>query len=183
MSQKLVTSLRKHSEKFPIESESCNKTITLIEHHWIWAFENENWEGHITASMLIMNHERTKVLLMFHKKFQKWLQFWGHSDWFSDTFATAVREFHEESWIEVEPVCNGIPFIVDVHDIAPDAKWRPQHNHHDILYLGFIDENTPFSRQESEVDDIRWFDIDSIFDVLWSEVEILSRITKIQSLG
>jgi hypothetical protein len=30
------------------------------------------------------------------------------------------------------------------------------------VYLGIIPEDIPFVRQESEVDDIRWFDIDTI---------------------
>jgi isopentenyldiphosphate isomerase len=33
------------------------------------------------------------------------------------------------------------------------------HLHYDILYLGIIPEDTPFARQEDEVDDIKWFDI------------------------
>jgi hypothetical protein len=38
--------------------------------------------------------------------------------------------------------------------------FQPEHKHFDILYLGIISEDTPFSRQESEVDDIRWFDLE-----------------------
>ena len=35
-----------------------------------------------------------------------------------------------------------------------------RHQHYDILYLGIIPEDVPFFRQEDEVDDIRWFDIE-----------------------
>jgi 8-oxo-dGTP pyrophosphatase MutT (NUDIX family) len=69
-----------------------------------------------------MNPERTKLLLMMHKKLQKWLQFGGHSDGDSDTLATAIREFHEESGITREPdMIPGI-FSVDIHDIPADLK-------------------------------------------------------------
>lgn len=72
--------------------------------------------------MLITNLEHTKVLLMFHKKLQKWLQFGGHSDGDMDTIATAIREFHEESGIIVEPTLFSGIFDIDIHDIPADLK-------------------------------------------------------------
>ena len=120
MFQQLILELISHSERFPLEKVFCDKIIWLIEDFGEFAFQNQNWVGHITASCLIMNQERTKVLLMMHKKLKKWLQFWGHSDGDIDTLATAIREFHEESGITIEP--NIIPgiFNVDIHDIPED---------------------------------------------------------------
>lgn len=175
----LITSLQKHAQQYPLEAEFCNRTISLLEKYGIVAFENQNWEGHITASMMIINPSRSKVLLMLHKKFKKWLQFGGHSDGDSDTLRTAIREFHEESWVQIEPDLTGDIFIVDVHSIPADAKWRPSHFHHDIMYLGVIDESTPFARQEEEVDDIRWFDIDWIGEFI--EEDMVKRIEKIKN--
>lgn len=182
MFQQLIVNLKSHSENFPSEKDSCNKIIWLIEEFGELAFHNQNWAGHITASCLVMNPERTKILLMKHKKFQKWLQFWGHSDGDIDTLATAIREFHEESGITIEP--NMIPgfFNVDIHDIPADLKWRPPHHHYDILYLATIPEDTPFVRQESEVDDIRWFDIVWIEEYV-GEKRMLDMIEKIQKLS
>lgn len=181
MLDQLVSDLRSHGNNFPLEKKFCNRTIWLIEEFGEVAFQNQNWAGHITASCLVMNPERTKLLLMMHKKLQKWLQFGGHSDGASDTLGTAIREFHEESGIDIEPdMIPGI-FSVDIHDIPADLKWRPPHQHYDILYLATIPEDTPFVRQESEVDDIRWFDI------LWiekyvGETRMLNMIERIQEL-
>lgn len=72
--------------------------------------------------MLISNPEHTKVLLMFHKKLQKWLQFGGHSDGDIDTLATAIREFHEESGIIREPDIFVDIFDIDIHEIPADPK-------------------------------------------------------------
>ncbi|MBP9779807.1 NUDIX hydrolase [Candidatus Gracilibacteria bacterium] len=177
----LVETLQKYQERFPLERESCSKTISLLEKYGDDCYENQHWEGHITASMIIINPEKTKTLLMLHKKFNKWLQFGGHSDGDPDTFATALREFHEESGIEVEPECNGEIFFVDVHPISADLKGRPSHFHHDIMYLGIIGEDTPFSRQEDEVDDIRWFSLDGIEQYLDSNM--MERIHKIRNHG
>lgn len=74
-----------------------------IREHGEFAFQRENLDGHLTASMFIVNPERTRVLLMFHKKLQRWQQFGGHCDGDTDVFAVAVREFHEESGIMTEP--------------------------------------------------------------------------------
>ncbi len=145
------------------------------------AFINDNWEWHITASMLITNPEHSKVLLMFHKKLQKWLQFGGHSDGDSNTLATAIREFHEESGIDIEPDLIGGIFDVDIHDIPADQKWRPVHLHYDILYLACIVEDTPFVMQVDEVDAIRWFDIEWISEYVW-EKRMLGMIEKIKTL-
>ncbi len=144
-------------------------------------FQNQNWGGHITASMLILNTERTRVLLMFHKKLQLWLQFGGHSDGDNDTLVTAIREFHEESGIEIEPEIIGGIFDVDIHDIPADQKWRPTHQHYDILYLASIPEDTPFAMQIEEVDDIRWFDIDTISEYV-GEKRMLDMMEKIKNM-
>lgn len=47
--------------------------------------------------MLMTNPSRTRVLLMFHKRFQTWSQFGGHCDGEIDIKNVALREFHEES--------------------------------------------------------------------------------------
>lgn len=135
------------------------------------------------------NPSYDKVLLMFHKKLGKWLQFWGHSDDSPDVLGTALREFHEESGIELEPELfsyypdSALPiFDVDIHDIPADAKGRPNHRHYDIRFLGMIPEDTHFTRQEDEVDDIRWFHLDEAIPMT-NEVGLRRMLEKIRSLN
>lgn len=118
---------------------------------------------------------------MFHKKLQFWLQFWGHADGEVDILNVAIREFHEESGIDMEPMMIDWIFNADVHDI-PENRWVPSHKHLDILYLGIIPEDTPFSRQESEVDDIRWFDIEWIEKYI-GEKRMLDMIEQIKIMS
>jgi 8-oxo-dGTP pyrophosphatase MutT (NUDIX family) len=163
MLSSLISSLKQFAHDFPSENLYTNQTIDWINEYRDFAFVKENLDGHITASMLITNPERTKVLLMLHKKFQIWLQFGGHCDGEIDVFNVALREFHEESGIDIDPKILWQIFDVHVHDISArtssNGMFQPQHKHFDILYLGIIPEDTPFARQEDEVDDIRWFDI------------------------
>jgi 8-oxo-dGTP pyrophosphatase MutT (NUDIX family) len=177
----LILSLREYWKINTENQFKSDEIIDWIRKYWELAFKKENIKWHVTGSLLIMNEEKTKVLLMFHKKLQMWLQFGWHADGEIDIENVAIREFHEESGIEIEPRIIGWIFDVDIHDI-PENRGTPMHKHFDILYLGSISENTLFSRQESEVDDIRWFDI------LWiekyiGEKRMLDMIEKIKIMS
>ena len=178
----LIQSILLHAERFPSEADSAKRIIEWIEQYQEFAFMKDNLAWHITASMLITNPERTKVLLMLHKKFQRWQQFGWYCDGEIDVRSVALREFHEESGIVVEPEFSDAIFHVDVFDVPVDAKGRPAHFHFDILYLGIIPEDAAFNQQESEVDDIRWFSLD---EALLVNDERLMRqcITKIKNIS
>lgn len=184
----LLVALEKYENRFPDEKEVSIKIRNfLLSSESV--FHNFYWEdGHITASMFIINREKTKVLLILHKKFQKWLQFGGHSDDSPDVLGTAIREFHEESWIKDEPEIikytqdDHFPiFDIDIHIIAPDAKWRPLHKHYDICFLWMISDSIPLERKVDEVDDIRWFDLENVEKHI-EDAGTLRMIQKIKSL-
>jgi len=177
----LITSIEEYKETHQNDAQVSDEVISWIEKHKSFAFVKDNLEWHITGSLLITNLEKTKALLMLHKKLWIWVQFWWHCDGEVDVKNVAIREFHEESGISLEPfVFHGI-FNIDIHDIPLDKKGTPPHKHMDILYLWMIPEDTPFSRQESEVDDIRWFDIEWIESYI-TERRMLSMLHKIYTL-
>lgn len=175
-----IRSLQLHSKEFPSDSSFVDRSIEWIKNYGEFAFDKENLLGHFTWSMMIVNHDRTKVLLMLHKKFQRWQQFGGHCDGETDVRGVALREFHEESGIMTEPRIIWNIFFVAVHNISLDAKGRPPHLHFDVIYLGEIDEWTLFSRQEDEVDDIRWFSIEGIEEFV--DTDMAQRIARIKEL-
>lgn len=182
--ESLITSLESHADSFPEERIACERTITWMREHDGFAFVKECLGWHITGSLFITNPEKTKVLLMFHKKFQIWSQFWWHCDGEIDVKNVAIREFHEESGIMEEPIIRDDILSVIVWDIAERTSstgmYQPAHQHYDIIYLWVIPEDTPFVRQESEVDDIRWIDILDVHNYVF-EKEILDTITKIKT--
>ncbi len=177
----LISSLEQYAEDFPLEKLYTQKTINWIREYGDFSFVKDNMRGHITGSMLITNTQKTKVLLMFHKKLQFWVQFGGHCDGETDVLAVAIREFHEESGIDIDPLIYDGIFDMHVHSIPVDRKWTPAHIHHDILYLASIAEDIPFTQQESEVDDIRWFDIEWIEKYI-AEERMLYMMEKIKQL-
>lgn len=159
--QNLVTSLQNHSISFPEDTVASHAITSWIEQYKEFAFVKENLLWHITGSLFIVNPSHTKILLMFHKKLQMWIQFWGYADGEADIRNVAIREFHEESGVWVEPLLLWEIFHVDVHDI-PEHKDKPKHIHFDIRYLWIIPDDSPISHQETEVDDIRWFNLDEV---------------------
>ena len=184
----LFSALENYENRFPDEKEvSIRIKNFLLSSESV--FHNFYWQdGHITASILILNQKKTKVLLIFHKKLQKWLQFGGHSDDSPDVLGTAIREFHEESWVKQEPEIiryienSHFPiFDIDIHIIPPDAKWRPLHKHYDIRFLWMISDAIPLERQIDEVDDIQWFDLENVEKEI-EDVGTLRMIQKIKSL-
>ncbi|NRH20446.1 NUDIX domain-containing protein [Candidatus Gracilibacteria bacterium] len=182
----LISTLQSYGDDFPDEKNISDRISEWIQTYGEFAFVKENLEGHITASILITNPSRTRVLLMFHKRFQTWSQFGGHCDGEIDTKSVALREFHEESGILEDPDIIGDIFSLQIWDVAERTSstgmFQPDHQHYDILYLASIPEDIPFSRQEDEVDDIQWFDIEGIEKYI-GEKRMLDMIRKIKTLG
>jgi 8-oxo-dGTP pyrophosphatase MutT (NUDIX family) len=91
--------------------------------------------GHFTASGFVLSPDGRALLLIHHRKLNRWLQPGGHierSD--TDVVASARRELREEVGLaQVSLESNGI-FDVDVHAI-PALGREPAHEHFDVRFL------------------------------------------------
>ena len=97
-------------------------------------FERTLEKGHITASAWLLNPDKTKALLMHHKKLGIWCQPGGHSDGDPDTLRVAIKEAEEESGLKgIVPLSQEI-FDIDIHKI-PSKKDVTSHLHYDIRFL------------------------------------------------
>lgn len=118
--------------------------------------------GHLTASALVIARDSGQVLLMHHRKLQRWLQMGGHCDGDTNLPAVALKEASEESGLEGLRI---LPRIVDI-DIHPiPARGDiPEHLHYDSRFLVFADTAVPpVSNEES--DGLRWLDVDAAHDL------------------
>ena len=117
------------------------------------AFSRSNPEGHITASAVVADPRAPAFLLVWHRKFGRWLQPGGHLEE-DDTsvFAAALREAREETGIEnfAHPIGDRI-LDVDVHPIPAHGP-EPAHFHFDIRFLLTPTEIAPSRRA-----DAAWF--------------------------
>jgi 8-oxo-dGTP pyrophosphatase MutT (NUDIX family) len=93
--------------------------------------DRKNFEGHITGSAYVLSPDRSKLLVIHHRLFDKWLQPGGHWDkGESGPWVTAARETVEETGVSLDHqiITYGtdfrIPFYINTHRI----KNRP-HKH------------------------------------------------------
>ena len=90
--------------------------------------------GHFTASAWITNKQMDQVVLMHHKKLDKWLQLGGHCDGNPHCLEVALKEAHEESGLNHLKVLSEYIFDIDMHLIPPRGNER-SHYHYDIRFL------------------------------------------------
>ena len=90
--------------------------------------------GHITGTAVVLNPTKQKILLVHHRRLNRWLLPGGHVEAGDlDVAATARREALEETGVELVPA--ELPQLVgiDVHGIPPKGR-EPYHLHHDLVF-------------------------------------------------
>ena len=121
-------------------------------------FERSCMLGHFTASSWLVNSNLSKVLLMHHKKLDKWQQLGGHCDGDGNVLRVSIKEACEESGIDhIVPLEENI-FDIDMH-LTPQIKQEPPHYHFDIRFLLKVNGNDKVTmNQESK--SLIWFSPD-----------------------
>lgn len=122
-------------------------------------FERTLTVGHVTASAWVVSPDRTKVLLMHHRKLNRWFQPGGHCDGDPDTLKVALKEVLEETGVVARPLRQGI-FDIDVHTIPGNAR-EVAHLHYDIRYLLEADPSPEVARNY-EAKEVRWVPLDEV---------------------
>jgi 8-oxo-dGTP pyrophosphatase MutT (NUDIX family) len=115
---------------------------------------------HITASLIVVNAARDRVLLNLHAKYQIWVQLGGHCDPDDETLAgAALREGVEESGIAGLALVGSRPAQLSTHEVRCGPV-RPSH-HLDVRYVAVAPPGAePVVSAESL--DVRWFDVDTL---------------------
>lgn len=116
-------------------------------------------EGHLTGSAVIVDSSRREVLLIHHKKLDRWLQPGGHADGDGDLAQVALREATEETGIEGLSVVT--PAIsIDIHEI-PTRKREVRHLHLDLRFLVLAPEGAIAEPDTTETNGAHWFGEDA----------------------
>ena len=167
--RELLTLLDRYNNRYPQEREMSQRIRDLVSSH-ADCFDRTCRPGHVTASAWVVTASRERVLLVHHRKLDRWLQPGGHADGQTDVAAAALREANEETGLRrlrlSDESQSPLPLDLDVHIIparynAAGELIEDAHEHHDVRLLVIADGDiTPRVSDESHA--VRWYTADEL---------------------
>lgn len=123
---------------------------------------------HFTTSAFVVNKERTKTLLIFHKKIKRWMYAGGHYEENETPEGAALRELKEETGINAKIIDSSpkidlsnstevqlpLPYCTLAMKIKGSEK-ESEHTHIDFVYLVEAEETDLLENKEGL--SVRWF--------------------------
>ena len=156
------------------EQEEADKS-TILE--YLNTFEDcltrNNHFGHFTASAIVVNPTRDKVLFAYHNIYNSWAWVGGHADGNSDLLEVALKEAKEETSItEIKPVNSNILGleIIPVPPHVKRGKFVSSHAHLNISYLLEADDTQEIHNKPDENKEVAWLPIDKLEDYVSEEL-------------
>jgi AcrR family transcriptional regulator/8-oxo-dGTP pyrophosphatase MutT (NUDIX family) len=136
---------------------------------------------HVTASALVVDADRGRVLLRWHKRQRAWLQVGGHGDpGESEPLTVALREAGEETGLaDLAPWPDGaIQHVVIV--AVPAGNGEPAHEHADVRFV--LSTRTPgAARPESPDTPLRWLSLPEAREAT-SEANLRETLSRVERL-
>jgi ADP-ribose pyrophosphatase YjhB (NUDIX family) len=129
---RVLASIRDYTSHHPEEADAASVFTDFLNSHPS-VFERAHPPGHFTGSAWLVSADGARVLLMHHRKLDRWLQPGGHADGDIDLARVAWREAQEETGVIDLRVEGGI-FDIDRHRI-PARPNEPEHWHYDVRYV------------------------------------------------
>lgn len=157
----LLDLLDRYAARHPEEAETIDRVRALVAARSD-CFERSCLPGHVTGSAFVLSADRRQVLLVHHRKLDRWLQPGGHADGECDVAQAALREAREETGLATLAFLgpdgrpdDPVPFDLDVHGI-PARPGEPAHEHHDVRFL-LVASPGASARASDESFAVRWF--------------------------
>lgn len=159
--QELLSLLDRHRPRFMEEAAYVARARAFVAEH-ADCFYRELWPAHVTGSAWVVNPDRSRALLMHHRKHDQWFQPGGHADGDADILRVALRETAEESGMDPAHIrlVDGDVFDLDIH-IIPAGHGDPRHEHIDVRFLVEMDDDLPVPGND-ESHDILWVPLDAV---------------------
>ena len=139
------------------DKESYLKFIDTFED----VLTRENIFGHFSASALVLNKDKTKMLVVYHIINDGWIYPGGHADGEQDLLSVAVREVEEETGLKATVLSKDI-FSIQADPVRPHikrGKYVSAHVHFDVLYLLEADDKQDLVFRDDESKGVKWIDI------------------------
>jgi 8-oxo-dGTP pyrophosphatase MutT (NUDIX family) len=158
----LLRQLRAHPSADAAEARDVARVLDFVARHPD-PFDRRIAEGHLTGSAFVLTADGARVLLLHHRKLDRWLQPGGHADP-GEASGEAVRLARGPEETGLDDPCPSPPppgrSDVDVHEI-PARPGEPAHAHLDLRYLVVAGAGA-LTRAREEASDLRWFGWDEL---------------------
>ena len=159
----LLDCLGRHAPADAEEAHDLRQIIAFVTRHPD-PFDRRRPEGHLTGSAFVVSADGQHVLLLLHRKLERWLQPGGHAERGEISGeAVALREAREETGLDdlfLHPQAPR-PLDVDVHAI-PGREGEPAHEHLDLRYLVVAGGSGRLAAGADESGALRWFGWDEL---------------------
>lgn len=139
------------------DGKTRDQTIAFIEAHEDCLMRT-CLTGHLTASAFVLNPQRDSLLLLHHRKLDRWLQPGGHADGDADLLKVAIREVEEETGLPARALMSKL-FDIDIHEI-PARKSDPAHLHFDFRFA--LESSSSAININDESFDARWISLQDV---------------------
>jgi len=121
--------------------------------------------AHATATAMVFNEKKDKVLMVKHNIFGTWACVGGHADGEADLLRVAKKELLEETGVFAAiPISDEI-LSLDILLVAGHYKrgeYVPNHLHINATYAFIAPENVKLTIKEDENSAVAWIPIDKI---------------------
>jgi 8-oxo-dGTP pyrophosphatase MutT (NUDIX family) len=160
---RLLDRLRRHHPEDPDETAHLATILAFLTAHTD-PYDRRIVQAHQTASAYVFTADGERVLLLHHRKLDRWLQPGGHAEaGDEDGEDVALREAREETGIGALRLHLDAPrpLDVDVHTI-PARGSEPAHLHLDLRYVVIAPAGAALLRSTKETNALRWFGWDDL---------------------
>lgn len=149
------------------EQEERDRQLML---HYVELFPNtigtrQCEMAHMTASSLIFNRDRGKLLMVYHNIFQSWSWTGGHADGEENLLLTAMREALEETGLrEVRPIREEAQSleVLPVWGHVKRGRYVSSHLHLNLSFLLEADEDEALHVKEDENSGVAWIPLEML---------------------
>ncbi|MCX2743444.1 NUDIX hydrolase [Mangrovivirga sp. M17] len=163
----------------PLEKEYLKRMLRL-HYEEPKAYIRESLKAHFTASAILIDSKAEKILLLHHKKLDRWLQPGGHADGNKCLPEVSMKELHEETNAVSSKLMDIIPFDLDIHTI-PENKNEPEHQHFDLRFL-WITDNLSEVKSNKESKGLKWIPVKELVNFTDGESSFIRIQKKIFSI-
>lgn len=125
----------------------------------------ENDVAHLTASAWVVDTDRERALMAYHRIYDTWAWLGGHADGDFDLARVALREVGEESGLAHARLASPSPVSLETLCVNGHVKrgaYVCSHLHLNLTYLIEADPSEPIRPKPDENKAVRWFEKDEV---------------------